>query len=218
MTEERRPRNAEATKKRILAAALAEFSAKGISGARVDRIAARARTNKRMLYHYFGSKEELYRAVLHQRLTERAPVSAEPGLHEGERLVRLHERMATQRDYVRLLMWEALERGSRASVESEELRRANLALMVTAIRAEQDAGHVPAKLDPEQLALSELALVTYALAFPQVVRMVTGKLPTDPEFVAERAAFLAQFGDLLAQAALGDGTTARDGGDDGGDE
>ena len=54
-------RDPEATKARILAAAVREFSAKGISGARVDAIAARARVNKRMLYYYFESKEGLFR-------------------------------------------------------------------------------------------------------------------------------------------------------------
>ena len=64
-------RDPEATKERILAAALHEFSAKGISGARVDAIASRAKVNKRMLYYYFGSKDELFREILRRRLAER---------------------------------------------------------------------------------------------------------------------------------------------------
>jgi AcrR family transcriptional regulator len=48
----------------ILAAASAEFAAKGLAGARVDEIARRADVNKRMLYHYFGNKEALWLAVL----------------------------------------------------------------------------------------------------------------------------------------------------------
>jgi len=62
--ERSRLRDPEGTRKRILAAALQEFSAKGIDGARVDAIAERAGTNKRMLYYYFGSKEELFLAAL----------------------------------------------------------------------------------------------------------------------------------------------------------
>ena len=65
-------RDPEATKARILAAALREFSAKGISGARVDAIAARAKVNKRMLYYYFESKEGLFREILRRRLHERS--------------------------------------------------------------------------------------------------------------------------------------------------
>ena len=52
------------TRQALLAAAEIEFSTKGLAGARVDVIADQAAANKRMLYYYFGSKEELYLAVL----------------------------------------------------------------------------------------------------------------------------------------------------------
>jgi AcrR family transcriptional regulator len=58
------PRDAGQTRKRILDAATVEFARKGLGGARVDAIAARAKSNKRMIYHYFGSKEDLFSAVL----------------------------------------------------------------------------------------------------------------------------------------------------------
>lgn len=58
------PRDADLTRKRILAAATAEFARKGLGGARVDEIALRSKSNKRMIYHYFGSKEQLFTAVL----------------------------------------------------------------------------------------------------------------------------------------------------------
>src|SRR5689334_20329982 len=57
-------RDAGRTQGAILAAATREFARYGMGGARVDRIAARARTNKRMLYYYFGNKEALFLAVL----------------------------------------------------------------------------------------------------------------------------------------------------------
>src|SRR6184192_2248916 len=61
----RRPgRDSERTQAAILAAATREFAQHGLGGARVDRIAARARSNKRMLYYYFGSKDQLFLAVL----------------------------------------------------------------------------------------------------------------------------------------------------------
>ncbi|MEM9013285.1 MAG: TetR/AcrR family transcriptional regulator [Pseudomonadota bacterium] len=65
---ERRPRarDAGATRARILAAAKHEFATAGLAGARVDAIAARARANKRMIYHYFGGKEALFAAVLEE--------------------------------------------------------------------------------------------------------------------------------------------------------
>jgi len=59
-----RKHNAERTKQEILAAATSEFAEHGLSGARVDAIAARTRTTKRMIYYYFGGKEKLYIAVL----------------------------------------------------------------------------------------------------------------------------------------------------------
>ena len=52
------------TRERILQAAIGEFSEKGLDGARVDEIARRSRANKRLIYHYFGNKEELFLAVL----------------------------------------------------------------------------------------------------------------------------------------------------------
>jgi AcrR family transcriptional regulator len=57
-------RDPDRTRRRILDAALGEFSRHGLGGSRVDRIAARSGANKRMLYYYFGSKEELFLAVL----------------------------------------------------------------------------------------------------------------------------------------------------------
>ena len=57
-------RDADATKARILAAAKSEFARLGLGGARVDEIAERANANKRMIYHYFGGKEALFRTVL----------------------------------------------------------------------------------------------------------------------------------------------------------
>jgi AcrR family transcriptional regulator len=59
-----RPRNPEATRRRILIAARQEFARKGLAGARVDLIARRAKANKQLLYHYFGGKDGLYLAVL----------------------------------------------------------------------------------------------------------------------------------------------------------
>src|SRR5882724_13127637 len=60
----RPPRDAGRTQAAILEAATQEFARHGLGGARVDRIAARAKTNKRMLYYYFGGKEDLFLAVL----------------------------------------------------------------------------------------------------------------------------------------------------------
>lgn len=57
-------RDPEGTRRRILAAAIEEFVEGGLFGARVDKIAKKANTNERMLYYYYGCKEQLFKAVL----------------------------------------------------------------------------------------------------------------------------------------------------------
>ena len=61
-----RQRDPERTRREILDVALSEFARSGYSGARVDEIAAKTRTTKRMIYYYFNNKEELYIAALEQ--------------------------------------------------------------------------------------------------------------------------------------------------------
>jgi AcrR family transcriptional regulator len=68
-TGERR-RDAERTRTELLDVATEEFADRGYSGARVDEIAARTRTTKRMIYYYFGGKEQLYLAVLERAYAE----------------------------------------------------------------------------------------------------------------------------------------------------
>jgi AcrR family transcriptional regulator len=63
-SDARRKYDPEETKRNILEVATQEFSAMGLTGARVDAIAERTNTTKRMLYYYFESKEGLYQAVL----------------------------------------------------------------------------------------------------------------------------------------------------------
>jgi AcrR family transcriptional regulator len=57
-------RDPEVSMQDILRIATEEFAVNGLSGARVDQIAERTRTSKRMIYYYFGGKEGLYQAVL----------------------------------------------------------------------------------------------------------------------------------------------------------
>ncbi|HJU29218.1 MAG TPA: helix-turn-helix domain-containing protein, partial [Candidatus Binataceae bacterium] len=60
------------TRERLLKAAMAEFAAKGLIGARCADIARRARVNKRMLFYCFGSKENLYREIVRRKFADRA--------------------------------------------------------------------------------------------------------------------------------------------------
>src|SRR5262249_23744314 len=60
----RKPKEPEVNRARIVAAAMAEFAARGFKGASMDAIAARTRTTRRMINYYFGGKEPLYLAIL----------------------------------------------------------------------------------------------------------------------------------------------------------
>jgi TetR/AcrR family transcriptional regulator len=59
-------RDPQASRQALLTAAIAEFAGKGPAGARVDEIARRAGVNKQMVYHYFGNKDDLFRAALEE--------------------------------------------------------------------------------------------------------------------------------------------------------
>jgi len=80
----KRIRDAKATKARILNAAKREFALYGLGGARVDNIAARAKANKRMIYHYFGGKEALFTAVLEDAYLEIRAAERELNLEDME--------------------------------------------------------------------------------------------------------------------------------------
>jgi TetR/AcrR family transcriptional regulator len=186
-------RDPEATKARILAAALREFSAKGISGARVDAIAARAKVNKRMLYYYFDSKEGLFREILRRRLHERSATLRTTAASDPDRLANRQERLIDETQYTRLLMWEALETDPDRPV-NEQIRRAFFESWVEAVVAEQRSGALPDDLDAAQLVLSEICLTLGPMVLPQLTQLVTGMSVRDPEFIARRQDFLRQLG------------------------
>ncbi len=182
-------RDPEATKARILAAALREFSAKGISGARVDAIATRAKINKRMLYYYFESKEGLFREILRRRLHERSGRMRTTEVADPERLAERQGRLVDETQYTRLLMWEALETDPDRPV-NEEIRREFFEGWVEAVREAQRAGTLPDDLDAAQLVLSEICLTMGPMVLPQLTHLVTGMSVKDPEFIAARQEFL----------------------------
>ncbi|MBC8161535.1 MAG: helix-turn-helix transcriptional regulator, partial [Roseiflexaceae bacterium] len=66
----------------ILEVATAEFAEKGLSGARIDEIAAATKTSKRMIYYYFGSKEGLYVAVLEESYRRMRAIESEQHLED----------------------------------------------------------------------------------------------------------------------------------------
>jgi AcrR family transcriptional regulator len=189
-------RDPQRTRDRILAAALAEFSAEGFAGARVARIARRARVNKRMLYHYFGNKEDLFRGIFDRKLVERAGWLTEAPADLGASLAYWFRMACEDSDWIRLIQWEALAHGDEPVIREEE-RRASFRQALDDLRARQRRGLLPADLDAGHLLLAIMGLIAYPLAFPQLTRMVTGRSATDAGFRTERAEFLRRFAAAL---------------------
>jgi AcrR family transcriptional regulator len=160
-------RDAERTRQALLAAAEIEFSAKGLSGARVDVIAEQASANKRMLYYYFGSKEELYLAVLERAYSAMRTAERELNLINLAPLDAIRRLVEFKFDYcqqhqqiITLLAGENML-GARYLKRSRRLRDVNLSL-VDAIRALLDSGaatgEIKPGIDPLQLYISMSAL------------------------------------------------------------
>jgi AcrR family transcriptional regulator len=113
-----RTNDPERTMAGILAVAHAEFSEKGLAGARIDEIAAATKTSKRMIYYYFGSKEGLYVAVLEDSYRRMRAVEAELQLEDlppEDALRRLvgftFDHHQGNEAYIRLVMSENMQRG-----------------------------------------------------------------------------------------------------------
>jgi len=104
-------RNAEDTKRRILAAATGEFTEHGIAGARVDRIAAAANSNKAMLYAYFGNKEQLFEAVFALMVTTATDAVPFDAADLPAYAVAMFERYRAEPHVGRLADWYRLEHG-----------------------------------------------------------------------------------------------------------
>ncbi|MGH3170893.1 MAG: TetR/AcrR family transcriptional regulator, partial [Trebonia sp.] len=142
-TRETRPRNPEVTKELLLSAATEEFAQYGYAGARIDRIADRAGTNKRMIYAYFGDKDGIFDAVVAANI--RALAIATP-LRDGD----LVAFAAGRFDYAlanpavrRLAAWRTFE-DRVPTPEEEESYRAKVAVVAQAQRAGRVTSVIPA--------------------------------------------------------------------------
>lgn len=183
------PRNPERSRGRILSAALKEFASKGFAGARVDVIARRANINKRMLYHYFGNKEDLFKAVLRRKISERQAWADTLSGDPEETLPFWFEAACKDPDWVRLFQWEALE-GDWQKVIDENERLESTARGLQRIQQRQARGQISADLDPRHVMLTMRSLTMFPVAFPQLTRLITGKSVFDPKFQKERMEFL----------------------------
>ena len=164
---------AAATRQRILDAARAEFAAKGLAGARVDEIAARAGANKRMLYAHFGSKEDLWLVVLEdayaaKRAEERAlDVEALPPVEAMRRLVEFNLRYtAAHPEFVALLNQENIHRAAylQRSAQVPAMYSPLLDSLRAVLARGEAAGVFRRDVDPLQLYVTIVALGHFYLA------------------------------------------------------
>lgn len=132
--------DADATRARILAAAVEEFSRYGMAGARVDRISAAARCNKAMIYAYYGSKDGLFEAVFDAVVVATVndvPLDVDdlPG-YAG----RLFDQHRSRPEPLRVGYWNWLERGTGAT--GSPAVSAAVREKVEAIAGAQDRGQI----------------------------------------------------------------------------
>jgi AcrR family transcriptional regulator len=114
----RRIKDADATRQNILDEALREFSQFGLSGARVDRIADKIQTSKRMIYYYFESKDGLYREVLKKSYRQLRALEADFHLEDLPPMLALRKLVegtvdyhASHSDFIRVIMTENIHKG-----------------------------------------------------------------------------------------------------------
>jgi TetR/AcrR family transcriptional regulator len=188
----RTERNPERTRARILSAALKEFAANGFAGARVDAIARRAAINKRMLYHYFGDKEGLFRAVLRRKLAERQAWAESLSGDPAESLPFWFKLSCKDADWIRLLEWEALQGTDKKLIDGES-RRALAVQSINRIHQQQARGHVSGEFDPRLVLLAMRALAIFPLAFPQLTKLIVGRRVIESRFQRQYAQFLKKF-------------------------
>lgn len=189
------PRNAERTQATILAAATAEFTRKGLGGARVDEIARRARVNKRMIYHYFGDKEGLYLAVLEAAYTNIR--TAERGLHladkdpeQGMRELVLFtwQYFIDHPEFLSLLGTENMHRAAylKRSKRIRELHSPLVGTIADLLERGAKKGVFRRGVDPVQLYITIASLGWFYLSNRFTLSTIFGRDLTAPESLRQR--------------------------------
>ncbi|MFP6815550.1 MAG: helix-turn-helix domain-containing protein [Pseudomonadales bacterium] len=137
-------RDPPGVQKRILDAAARVFATQGPAGARIDVIAAEAGVNKRMLYHYFGAKQDLFAAVIDDRLGTGLNLPGASGLLSDGAPMALMD--------LRLMVWATI-----AGVELGVEQASRWEPLLTELAQEQHAGRLRDDVDPGLIALVLLA-------------------------------------------------------------
>lgn len=189
----RRTRDPDQTRRDLIDAAIAEFSEKGFSGGRVDDIAARTRTTKRMIYYYFGSKERLYAAVLEElyggmRNAEQAlPLARLPPLLALQRLVETtFDHHAAHPEFVRLVSVENIHEARNVAASPAIIER-NAAVIGTlrdlVARGENEGAFRPG-LDALDLHMLISSFCFYRVSNRHTLAAIFGRDPLAPASVA----------------------------------
>ena len=186
---------------RILTVAIEQVSDKGFAAARMDEMAAAAGTNQSLIYYYFGDKRGLYEAALERMVEVTGPFWAR--IDEASDLVEVFELLSSPTvglEWRRLLAWEGIEHSKDGEVWFAEPRRASLGRLTAAMRRAQDRGEMPARMDPEFVALLLICLTMMPVLLPQVVSLVTGLEPDGDQFAHRQAALFRDFAVVLSRA------------------
>jgi AcrR family transcriptional regulator len=156
----RRIKDAEATRQNILDEALREFSQYGLSGARVDRIADKMRTSKRMIYYYFESKNGLYREVLKESYQRLRALEADFHLENLPPMIALRKLVegtvdyhASHSDFIRVIMTENIHKGMhiKQMPELKLVNRKAIEIIEGICRRGVDEGIFRSDLEPVKL-------------------------------------------------------------------
>jgi len=187
-----RKRNAEATRAELLETASRIFADRGFDGARVDEIAQRAGVNKRMIYVYFGSKDELYREVLGRHFEQvialsRSALSSEtdPRAQAATILRRYLHFLAEHPDLVRLLAWENLANSRRAGDVLVDMASTGLKALHGVVEAGIAQGVFRRDLEPRKLVMSLSALCLGYFSQRMLVETVWAENLVKPEVLED---------------------------------
>ncbi|HUY94446.1 MAG TPA: TetR/AcrR family transcriptional regulator [Terracidiphilus sp.] len=201
-------RNLE-TRERILEAALKEFAAEGLAGARTDRIVAAAGVNKSSLFYYFGSKEKLYEAAVEKSAGQIRDSSLAVLLDDtataGEKLMRAalnhFDRILSQHEFQSLMQQEMIRLHKGESKAAETIVKKVFVPVITIYQALVREGVGSGELVPLdwfQIHLGSLgANVFYFLSAP-VWRMILDRDPFErTELEARRRGLLEFMGQAI---------------------
>ena len=162
----RKRRNPEASRARLEAVGERLFAERGYDGVTVAMISSEARLNRRMLYHYFGNKEGLYRAVIGRAYERLAAMEAEladaaaPAEDLVERMIRAYyEFLGAHPGIVRLLTWENLRQGRTAqTLDIASAKTPILEALRESMAQGKREGRFRGSVDERQLLVSCMAL------------------------------------------------------------